>query len=68
MSEEMTDALAEDVIAIIDRYLIPAPQESEEDDVEKASEAPAVLELPTAGLEHLTLTVLETEAEETPAE
>ena len=68
MSEEMTDALAEDVIAIIDRYLIPGPQENEEGAGVKASETPEVLDLPTAGLEDLTLTVLETEAEETPAE
>ena len=67
-SKEMMDALTDDVIRMIDRYLFAAPQADGQEAGSKASEAPAVIDLPTAGLENLTLTVPEAEAEETPAE
>ena len=53
---------------MIDRYLFAAPQADGPEAGIKASEAPAVIDLPTAGLENITLTVPEAEAEETPAE
>ena len=68
LDEEMLNALTDEVIGLIDRFLTPAPRADGQDAGNKAPQTPAVIDLPAAGLESLRLTAPETAAEETPAE